>query len=277
MSILDAVRRPEHTGDRRCWPCTAVNAAAVVLAAGVLSVVSPPVGLAALVVGATLVYLRGYVVPGTPAFAPRLVAALGLEPLFPHADDDGGTRRSDDLTADEADGDELLGALFGAGVVEEAADGGLDLSADFRARWEREMAELRRLSDDELAAAVADVAPFEAEGEPAYGGLSVEGPTRSVWLSRVQGIADAAAICALADAGVPSDLRANATVPLRMFTRRCPACGGDVIETTTTECCGGSGSVFETPTDDVLACADCGEIIYQFDEVDAAEEANEPA
>ncbi|MEF8788869.1 MAG: hypothetical protein V5A61_01950 [Haloarculaceae archaeon] len=77
-SLVEAVRRPEHTGERRCWPCTVVN---VVLVAGVALAAARSRRLAALpvaLVGAALVYLRGYVVPGTPRFAPRLVAALPL-------------------------------------------------------------------------------------------------------------------------------------------------------------------------------------------------------
>ena len=77
-SSVEFLRRPEHTGERRCWPCTVVNA---VLVAGVALAVARRRRLAALPVlllGAALVYLRGYVVPGTPRFAPRLVAALPL-------------------------------------------------------------------------------------------------------------------------------------------------------------------------------------------------------
>ncbi|MFC6824670.1 hypothetical protein [Halopelagius fulvigenes] len=265
MSLLDSLRRPEYTGERRCWPCTAVNGFVVVVAAGILAILSFPVGVLALGVGAALVYLRGYVVPGTPEFAPRLVASLGVESLFPHADG-GRTRRSDDLTDEAVDGEELVGVLFETGVVEEAPDGALELSEEFDESWEREMAALRDRSDDELAAVVADAAPFEAAGERAYGGLSIEGPTRAVWLSRVHGIADAAAVRALAEAGVPERYRAHATTPLRMFVETCPDCGGDVVETTKSNCCGGSGSVYESPDDEVLACESCGAVVYQFDE-----------
>lgn len=77
-SLVDGVRRPEHTGERRCWPCTVVN---VVLVVGTALAVARRRRLAALpvlLVGAAIVYLRGYVLPGTPWFAPRLVAALPL-------------------------------------------------------------------------------------------------------------------------------------------------------------------------------------------------------
>jgi hypothetical protein len=78
LELVEDLRRPEHTGERRCWPCTVVN---VVLVLGAAVAVARRRRLAALpvvLVGTTLVYLRGYVVPGTPWFAPRLVAALPL-------------------------------------------------------------------------------------------------------------------------------------------------------------------------------------------------------
>jgi hypothetical protein len=273
MSILDAVRRPEYTGDRRCWPCTAVNAAILVLVAGVTLVLSPLVSLLVLAGGGALVYLRGYVVPGTPEFAPRLVATLGLDSMFPHATDGGQPRRSDDLTAVDVDGEELMLALFRAGVLEERPDGALSLSGAFEDAWESEMAKLREHTDDAVADAVADAAPFEATGEAAYGGLSVQGPQRGVWLSRAHGVADAAAVRTLADFDVDERLRAHATTPLRMFLETCPVCAGAVVETTTSECCGGTAGIYDSPTTDVLACEDCGAIVYEFEDEREGEES----
>ena len=77
-SLVDSLRRPEHAGERRCWPCTAVNAALVVGAAIAVAWRRRLAALPVLLAGAGLVYLRGYAVPGTPRFAPRLVAALPL-------------------------------------------------------------------------------------------------------------------------------------------------------------------------------------------------------
>ncbi len=76
--IADIIRRPEHTGERRCWPCTVVNVVLVLGAAVAVARRRRLAALPVLLVGAALVYLRGYVVPGTPWFAPRLVAALPL-------------------------------------------------------------------------------------------------------------------------------------------------------------------------------------------------------
>jgi hypothetical protein len=90
-SLWDALRRPEHTGDRRCWPCTLVNA--VLVAAGALLLArrhGRTTGAFAAAAGGALIALRGYVVPGTPTVAPALVRALGVE--HPFHDDPAGVR-----------------------------------------------------------------------------------------------------------------------------------------------------------------------------------------
>lgn len=69
-----ALRRPEYTGENRCLPCTALNillVAAVGLAIG--GWLAPAAGIAVVTVGLGLIYLRGYVVPGTPVLTQRFL------------------------------------------------------------------------------------------------------------------------------------------------------------------------------------------------------------
>jgi hypothetical protein len=81
----DIVRRPEHTGERRCWPCTVVNVVLVLVAAVAVARRRRLAALPVILVGTVLIYLRGYIVPGTPWFAPRLVAVLPFPyDLFEH-------------------------------------------------------------------------------------------------------------------------------------------------------------------------------------------------
>lgn len=267
MSLLDSIRRPSYTGDRRCWPCTVVNVALLAVVAAVVTVVSFPLAVVVAAGGVALVYLRGYVVPGTPEFAPRLVSRLGLSPLFEHVPDGGEVRQSDELS-EETSGEDVLFALFETGVLEEDAEGALFLSDAFWSAWAAEMASLREGDDDELAAAVAEAAPFEAAAAAEYDGIGVTGETQSIWLSRAHAVADAAAVRAMAEFDVPEPVRAPATTPLRMFLERCPLCGGDTEETERKLGCCGSGTVgaFDTPESEVLACADCGEVLYVFED-----------
>lgn len=265
MSLLDAIRRPDYTGERRCWPCTVVNAALLLAAAVVLWPLSTTVALLTAVGGGALVYLRGYVVPGTPEFAPRFVARLGLSHLFEYASDGGDVRQSGELGAE--DGEQVLFALFEAGVLREDEEGALSLSDDFRSAWEDETASLRERDDEGVASAAAAAAPFDAEGGVEFGGITVDGEHDSIWLSRAHAIADAAAVRAMAAFDVPESARAPATAPLRMFLESCPLCGGPTAEETTVlDCCGGTMGVYDDPEDDVLVCADCGETLYVFEE-----------
>ena len=73
--------RPEHTGANRCWPCTAMNLALLAAGCLVLAAVSPVASVLLAVVGTAAVRLRGYLVPYTPRFAPRLVQHLPWNPF----------------------------------------------------------------------------------------------------------------------------------------------------------------------------------------------------
>ena len=85
--VVERLRQPEYTGENRCLPCTVVNVLlAALLAAALSALLTPVVGLLGFGVGLALVYLRGYLVPGTPEltkeyFPPWLLRLFGKEPL----------------------------------------------------------------------------------------------------------------------------------------------------------------------------------------------------
>ncbi|WP_318569142.1 hypothetical protein [Salinigranum marinum] len=277
--LPSTLRRPAYTGENRCWPCTVVNAAVVLVAAGLLGVVSIPLGAVALVCGFALVALRGYVVPYTPAFAPRLVAKLPVDLGFDHPPRADGGRESESLTGDhEVDGDALVRRLAEAGVVTADESGDLFLADGIRRRWGAGMDRLRTVSAGELAAATASAAPFPADGRVEGDGDwvvvtrtaetgddgSPDGEAGDeVWLSRAHAIADTAVVAAVGDR-VDALTAARAATPLRLFLETCPVCGGTVEETTVKACCGGTAGVYDNPETPVLACADCGEPLYEF-------------
>jgi len=252
---LTGVRRPAYTGSNRCWPCTAANAAIVVVLAVLLWPYSRPLAALALLGGAVLVALRGYVVPGTPRFAPRLVAPLPIE--FGHDSDVGsGT------LGEEVDPETVVGALLREGVFR-ADDDDLFLEERFRAAWEARMVDLREASDATLASRAAAAAGGDVDAR-VYGDRLLLAGGRDVWLSRAVAIAETAAVETLTEWGVPADCRAPAAQPLRTFVRTCPVCGSEVRETTLQNCCGGPGSVFDNPQRAALACAGCETTVFVF-------------
>ncbi|WP_224335403.1 hypothetical protein [Haloprofundus halobius] len=301
MSLFDTVRRPEYTGDRRCWPCTAVNAAIISVVCLLLAPFSSGFSLLVGVVGVGLVYFRGYAVPFTPTFAPKLVSRLPVDfgPNYAvgddrsgslgdsvggaesgaevgsdddegndsgtdgdEADDDTDARRSDALTHDELDGETLVRELGAAGVF---ADGDeLSLTDDFVDEWTAEMRDLRATDREALAAAAADAMPAAATWVLDDEWVVLEADGAKTWLSESVAISETAAVRALRSRDVDDEVAAHAANPLRMFLPECPACGGVVAETTVRNCCGGTMGVYDSPDIEVLACEKCDELLYEF-------------
>lgn len=273
-ATLERVRRPEYTGERRCWPCTGLNAAILTVGVALVWLTSAPVAAAVAILGTAAIWLRGYLVPYTPHFAPRLVA------LLPGFDAHAGERATETTTLavdGELDGEAVAEALLDSGVVvEDAPDGEtLQLDDEFRKRWRAEMRTLRDLDYEELAAAVLASAPGAVEAEPRTRSdrtwiVLSDGTGRlagEMWLSHPVAVAEAAAVRALAETVPDGDdvLFAAAARPLRTFLQHCPICEGEVIETTTRACCGGAPNPMANPTRSVLACADCDRRVYTFE------------
>lgn len=263
MNLLDTLRDPAHTGENRCRPCTAVNVALVAAGTILAGVAFPPAAPVVLLGGLLVVYFRGYVVPGTPRFAPRLVAALPADLGFEAAKEASRHERSDSL-GEDVDPERLIADLSAAGVLVET-DVELRLADDFREAFERRCETLRALDDDELATRTANAASGTPDGKAVNNRILIAGD-RDVWLSPAVAIAETAAVETLAEWDLDSDIRQAAARPLRTFVRTCPACGGTVRETTLRNCCGGPGSTHRNPERAVLACEACDAVVFEFDE-----------
>ena len=260
MKPLDAITRPEYTGRDRCWPCTAVNAvilAGLVLAATLLA---PLLGVLVLMAGVVGIVFRGYVIPFTPRFAPRLVATIpGADGLFDaHASD----RTPGGLGDADADGEVVLTSLIEAGIL--TGDDELHIAPDVADDWRDAMQELADDSLEALAAAVEAESPspvrtktYENDGRAwiivTDEDESLESET---WLSRPVAIADIAAVRTLTARGIDAQTAADAASPLRLFLDDCPDCDGELVATNGDGCCGGFGPGGPTR---VLACLDCGQ------------------
>jgi hypothetical protein len=195
-SLSDKLRNPTHTGDRRCWPCTVVNSVLLLVAAAFVARRRSRSLAAALGVGgAVAIAVRGYLVPYTPKFAPRLVSwlpgdrfdhgdptpdraprTLGATDAPAEADADDAPEASDSSDAPDASnspaasgsvgdesstddtGEAVLAALLERGVVV-ADDEEVALDHAFRDAWRGEMKDLRARDDDGLAAALREAGP----------------------------------------------------------------------------------------------------------------------
>ena len=68
---IDRLRQPEYTGENRCIPCTTVNLVIAVVLTVLAGVVFLPAAVAVFALSVAAIYLRGYLVPGTPTLTKR--------------------------------------------------------------------------------------------------------------------------------------------------------------------------------------------------------------
>ena len=297
VTFLDSIRQPEYTGANRCWPCTITNVGiAGVLTVGASIVGTPLLGAAVFGVSLAAIWLRGYLVPGTPEltkryFPDRVLAWFDKGPEragpdgFAVPEATAGSARADnganaatgtDSAETEAEAaeehpepaEELEpeAVLVQAGVIEPCDDvDDLCLSASFREEWE---AELERVSPEGAEKeALADV--LDADGEVAFEefgdafAATVDGEFVGQWESRAALVADLAAARVLPDhvSGWDRyDAPGQGTLvrSLRVFVETCPSCGGAVVpsQKTVSSCC---------REYDVMAvsCEECGERLLE--------------
>ena len=238
MESLARLRRPEYTGENRCWPCTALNAGALAVASVLIGFARPGIGVAVAILGALVIWTRGYLFPYTPQFAPRLVEWLPIDPFHARRGGDSlGTLGPDD--PDDLEGERVLQRLAEAGVV--AVDGDrLTLAESFGTAWEDRMDELAAGSTAELAEAAlaASTVAASARAERGSGRAFV----------------------------VLSDESGNAAHALGAFLEHCPACDDEIVETEASSCCGGTvPSPTETPPR-LLACPSCDVRFFTLEE-----------
>ena len=276
MSLIEASdpRRPEHIGENRCWPCTLVNVALVAAAAAAVAVVNAAAGAAVAVVGLALVWLRGYVVPGTPRFAPRLVAPIpGSDALFHDAAATDGGRApaggSDSLDPADVDGEALLDRLLAEGVIEADGDA-VAPTAAYRERWRAEMDRLRTEDTESLARIAQDISPATAaravsEDGDEWVALSPPGGNTidETWLRRAVAIAEIAGYRAAGEFLADESFRLAAPRTNRMFLESCPDCESDLERGVDLPCCGGYTGPGEEPAE-TLACPACEVRLYTF-------------
>jgi hypothetical protein len=258
MTLLDSLRKPEYTGENRCIPCTTVNLVIAGVGGLLLALLSLPLaaGFVALALGS--IWLRGYLVPGTPELTKRYFPdwLLARFDKLPRAQFDARTFDTEAFLAE-------------AGVVvEDESLGDIALAPDFEAAWTERMADLGD-GDTDKAELASLIGHDPDEFDISYFGdafvASVGPEWIGQWESRAAFVADMAAARELAartpDWGdMPLSLRSRVLGGLRLFLEQCPTCDGtvsmapDVVKS----CC---------RSYDVIAvrCEDCGARLLEAD------------
>jgi len=271
---VERVRRPEYTGENRCLPCTVLNSAVAVAVTVVIGRYWLPAGVAALLVCAGTIYLRGYLVPGTPEltkryFPERVLRAFGKEPT-PQPRGAGGDTHGSATASGTGSGrgrEEVEALLTGAGVVEACPDeDDLCLTDAFREVWWRRIRQFR--DDRERArghlAAVLDVDPAALSfvDDDSYA-VAFAGERVAEWPSDAACYADLAAEPTLAEwlpdwETLGDRRRTELLAGMRAFLESCPACEADLeqVEDVRRSCC-------LEAVDVSVDCADCGARVFR--------------
>lgn len=264
MADLDWLRDESYTGSNRCWPCTVVNLVLLTLFVALLRTRERPI-VSTLVgtVGVAVIYLRGYLVPYTPTFAPQLVAASPLpDDLFGDAHD---TEEGGSLAGDvDLDGEQVLGELIDAGIIE-GDDGMLFLTDDVDTAWHDRMDELAPFSLDDLASEVRVSLEHVDEADSLVADDKdwvAVGPDSDL-VARPLAVAELAAYQILDGRLEPESLRLAAAESFRMFLEDCPACGTELQQSSEVSCCGGYTKPRQEPRE-TLVCPSCAQRLYTF-------------
>ena len=253
-AALNRFRRPEYTGENRCLPCTVVNVGIAALGAAAATLIGGP-ALGAAGFGAALgaIWLRGYLVPGTPEltkrYLPERVLRLfgkGTAPAAPAEVDAESYLLSAGVLAETPDGDDLAFAPWFASALSDALDGmRLDAGVADAAGPATEADDVGKRADVTALASLTGVDEASlslswAEGAAfAFAG----GERIGHWESRPAFLADVAADRALTEgvdgwSDLPLAARSDVLGALRLFVERCPACEGPVrLEERAVESC----------------------------------------
>ncbi|WP_247003633.1 hypothetical protein [Halosolutus gelatinilyticus] len=271
---LDRLRQPEYTGENRCTPCTIVNVAIAVALAAAVAVVSPLAAPIAFGLSLAAIYLRGYLVPGTPTltkryFPDRLLAKFDKEPAPGGPAIETGGSETGSASAGETDAGEpvepvdLEAYFLERDVIAPclAGDGTEDLCLDeeLREAWRAEIESVRDADVESEVAAFLEIDPERVTvvGSTDRATARVDGRSAARWESEAALIADVAASRVLGDrlpdwGSRPLDQRSQLSSGLRAFVERCPSCGGSIsVDAETVESCCRSYEVY------AITCDDC--------------------
>lgn len=276
LTTLDRVRQPEYTGENRCPPCTVLNLVIAVVVAAAVSVAWIPLGVAVFVVSVGVIYLRGYLVPGTPTITSRYFPESVLR-LFDKAETvegagatDGGVASGAEMNGEaESEVTEIDRVLMSSGVIQACEDvDDLCLTPGFRESWSSRIEETRQAGRETETRLLADSIQVDADALTleSNGRLAVrfEGDRIASWKSHAAFLADLTAEKELEDwceswESMSPRERSRVIASLRVFLEDCPSCDGDVspVEENVDSCCR-SNLVNVT-----LECDDCGDVVFE--------------
>ncbi|AHF98921.1 hypothetical protein HALLA_08640 [Halostagnicola larsenii XH-48] len=122
IDVVETLHQPEYTGDNRCEPCTILNLVIAALLSSLIARKSKLGGVLALGCSIGLIYLRGYLIPGTPTLTKRYLPPAILrwfgkdpEPVVASGLASSDASTTIEESASETEADELTESTSAAG------------------------------------------------------------------------------------------------------------------------------------------------------------------
>lgn len=237
-TMLNRFQQPEYTGENRCIPCTSVNIIIALVVSRLIATRSRLVGWGSFSLFTGVIYLRGYLVPGTPTLTKRYFPNWLLQ-LFNKQPTDRFVRSVDV---------ELKTVLQRAGAIQPCPENELCLTESFRAAWTDRIDSLRDhdFENSQFANLLDSTEERIATGEIEDGTLLVlNDEIIAQWESDAAILADVAAGRELRErssdwSDLTPEARCHVLRGLRAFADTCPMCGGNIYasEDTVESCCG---------------------------------------
>lgn len=284
--LIATLKQSEYTGSNRCEPCTLLN----LVIAGVLSSAiarkSKIGGVLAGGIALALIYLRGYLVPGTPKLTkkylpPEVLSWFGKDPVLQTqqgfgSQNEGVTGGDNTPKTDEtASNDDMKHTavdpetyLLNSGILVLCSDqDDFCLERGFEKTWQAKIEAINIESVSAVDAATAfglttdDEYTIESYGQAQV--LSRDGDQLGQWPSQAALVADVAAARVLEESdsdwnSLPPETKGQLLNALRLFLKTCPTSSGDVnFGTETVESCCQSYDVV------AAECEDTGERLFE--------------
>jgi hypothetical protein len=258
---LSSLRQSKYTGENRCLPCTIVNIALAALASALFTVASTVLGAGTFVVSLLIIYLRGYLVPGTPTLTKRYLPDRVLRWF----EKEPAPEPTSEVTT--IDPERVLLDAQAVSLCENGTD--LCLTDDFHANWREKVHTVREQGNPteedlrDVLGAYSDQISFEAYGEAILARADDEGVGQ--WPSSAALITDVAAADMFKEwapdwSTMPPAGRARVLASLRIFVETCQKCDEPIrVGQESVESCCRSYDVL------LSACKECDAALFEME------------